>query len=155
VMIYSGSYHSPIGYLSVNASEMGVVSVVFSDEPPPPAQENDLVLTCIRQLDEYFNGKRDSFTVPLHMTGTAFQRSVWNQLRTIPFGETTTYSELAALLGNPNAARAIGAANGKNQIAILIPCHRVIGKNKDLTGFAWGTWRKEWLLHHEQRRYPS
>ena len=116
-----------------------------------PEQENPHIRQAIQQLDEYFRGERNYFTVPLHLEGTPFQRSVWIQLQAIPYGRTVSYSDLAAAIGNSRAVRAVGTANGKNRIALLIPCHRVIGKNQELAGYAWGTWRKEWLLEHEQQ----
>lgn len=101
------------------------------------------------QLDQYFAGQRTSFTLPLAAEGTAVQQSVWRQLIAIPFGETRTYGEIARIIGNPKASRAVGAANGRNPISIIVPCHRVIGSNGALTGFGGGIERKQWLLAHE------
>ena len=101
------------------------------------------------QLDAYFNGELTVFDLPLHLTGTDFQKSVWTTLREIPFGRTWSYGELATRVGNPKASRAVGAANGANPIPIIVPCHRVIGSNKSLTGFGGGLETKEFLLKHE------
>lgn len=106
---------------------------------------------CVRQLDEYFKGKRKEFTLDLLPRGTGFQRRAWEQLRQIPYGETISYSRQAERMGDKKACRAVGGANGKNPISIVIPCHRVIGKNGSLTGFGSGVWRKEWLLAHEKK----
>ena len=105
------------------------------------------------QLGEYFQGTRREFSVPLHAPGSPFQRRVWNALQTIPYGETTHYQALAEQLGKPAAVRAVAAANGANCLSILIPCHRVIGKDGSLTGYGGGLQRKQWLLDHEQGRH--
>jgi methylated-DNA-[protein]-cysteine S-methyltransferase len=107
----------------------------------------------IRQLGQYFSGQRRKFELPLKLQGTEFQRRVWNALTEIPFGETRSYSQLARRIGNPAACRAVGLANGKNPIAVIVPCHRVIGADGSLTGFGGGLPRKEWLLSHEG--YPE
>jgi methylated-DNA-[protein]-cysteine S-methyltransferase len=148
---YSGYYKSPIGFLEIKATDEGIFSVIFTDEMTSEQSENTYIRQCIEQLDEYFRGLRSTFTVALSPNGTEFQRKVWQHVMSIPYGRTVTYSDIAIRLGNDHASRAVGMANAKNQIAILIPCHRVIGKNKDLTGYAWGTWRKEWLIQHEMR----
>jgi methylated-DNA-[protein]-cysteine S-methyltransferase len=106
---------------------------------------------AVRQLREYFAGERRAFDLPLCLSGTDFQKLVWRQLTAIPFGETWSYGQLAKSLGNPSACRAVGLANGKNPIAIIVPCHRVIGADGTLTGFGGGLPRKEWLLTHEGR----
>lgn len=103
-----------------------------------------------RQLDEYFEGRRTAFDVPLRLDGTPFQVQVWSALLDIPYGETIGYGELARRVGRPTASRAVGAANGRNPISIIVPCHRVIGADGSLTGYGWGTDRKAWLLAHEQ-----
>jgi methylated-DNA-[protein]-cysteine S-methyltransferase len=104
---------------------------------------------CILELDEYFNKGRKFFTIELNPSGTEFQKRVWNELLTIPFGKTVSYEALAIRIGDIKAIRAVGLANGQNPIAVIIPCHRVIGKNGDLTGYAGGIENKEWLLYHE------
>jgi len=109
----------------------------------------DPLPAAARQLKEYFAGKRREFNLPLRMEGTEFQRRVWRELTKIPFGETRSYGQLAKHLNNPNGSRAVGLANGRNPIAIIVPCHRVIGADGSLTGFGGGLDRKEWLLTHE------
>ena len=105
-----------------------------------------------QQLKDYFSGGRKDFDLPLVLPGTSFQQQVWEALRTIPYGETRTYKQQAEFLGNPKAIRALGTANGGNRIAIIVPCHRVIGANGKLVGYGGGIWRKEWLLRHEQKK---
>jgi methylated-DNA-[protein]-cysteine S-methyltransferase len=109
----------------------------------------DPLPAAARQLKEYFAGKRREFDLPLRMQGTEFQQRVWRELTKIPFGETRSYGQLAKRLNNPNGSRAVGLANGRNPIAIIVPCHRVIGADGSLTGFGGGLDRKEWLLTHE------
>jgi methylated-DNA-[protein]-cysteine S-methyltransferase len=105
---------------------------------------------CLRQLDEYFKGKRKKFSVPLLLDGTDFQKAVWRQLQRIPCGQTASYGDVARAIGSPQAFRAVGNANNKNPIPLIIPCHRVIGSDGKLVGFGSGIWRKEWLLDHEK-----
>jgi methylated-DNA-[protein]-cysteine S-methyltransferase len=144
------SYISPIGLIKITGNENGIHSVDFTDEQASKDSQSHPVLDeCVLQLDEYFKGKRKEFTVKLNPEGTEFQKKVWNKLLEIPFGRTISYMELAKSLGDVKAIRAVGTANGKNKIAIIIPCHRVIGSNGKLTGYAGGLWRKEWLLKHE------
>ncbi|AXC12998.1 Methylated-DNA--protein-cysteine methyltransferase [Acidisarcina polymorpha] len=150
---------SPIGPLKVVASETGLVAILWENDSPRRVRLSELVerpdhalLTRTeKELDEYFAGKRDAFTVPLDMRGTQFQKEVWAALLEIPFGETRTYGQLAIQLGNPKATRAVGAANGRNPLAILVPCHRVIGFSGKLTGFAGGLDAKAHLLRLEGR----
>ena len=146
-----------IGNLRLVASEEGLVAVLWEKERPRRVvlpeliedPEHPILRQAEDQLREYFAGTRNLFTIPLDMRGTAFQKQVWKSLLAIPFGETRTYGQLAAQLGNSNATRAVGAANGRNPIAILVPCHRVIGASGKLTGFAGGLGAKEHLLHLE------
>ena len=102
-----------------------------------------------KQIDGYFAGRRTVFDLPLDLRGTDFQRRVWKQLLTVPFGQTATYPDIALALGNPQAVRAVGAANGQNPVSVIVPCHRIIASNGKLTGYGGGLWRKEWLLRHE------
>lgn len=104
-----------------------------------------------KQMDEYFIGNRQEFSLPLHLVGTLFQKQVWEGLKHIPYGETRSYKQQSIFLGNEKAIRAVAGANGENGIAIIIPCHRVIGENGHLTGYGGGLWRKDWLLKHEQK----
>ena len=110
-----------------------------------------MLINCVEQLIQYFNGQRRIFELPLHQTGTPFQQHVWSLLTQIPFGKTISYLELARKTGDTKATRAVANANGKNNIAIIVPCHRVIGSNKDLVGYAGGLWRKKWLLELEAK----
>jgi methylated-DNA-[protein]-cysteine S-methyltransferase len=117
-----------------------------TDGPEDPDIHTESART---QLREYFEGNRNTFDVNLEADGTAFEHNVWDQLNKIPFGSTTTYGTIAKKIGDPNASQAVGSANGKNPIAIIVPCHRVVGSNNNLTGYAGGLDRKEWLLKHE------
>lgn len=110
-----------------------------------------LLIVCVEQLIQYFNGERRQFELPVHQPGTPFQQEVWSLLTQIPFGKTISYAELARRTGDTKATRAVAHANGKNQIAIIVPCHRVIGSNGDLVGYAGGLSRKRWLLDHEAK----
>jgi len=142
--------HTPIGTLQIEGSIEGLTSVTFCDTPhtnsyPVP----DCLQEAVLQLEEYFSKKRKQFDLTLHPAGTAFQKKVWTQLQTVPFGKTASYQQMANELGDPKVIRAAASANGKNPIAIIIPCHRVIGSDGSLTGYAGGIHRKKWLLAHE------
>ena len=149
---------SPVGNLKLVASDQGLVAILWQNEKPSRVPLNELIedgthpilLDTERELREYFAGKRKSFSVPLDMRGTSFQKDVWHALLRIPFGETRSYGQLAKQLGNPKAMRAVGAANGRNPISIIVPCHRVIGSTGKLTGFAGGLETKAHLLDLEQ-----
>ena len=150
--------HSPVGDLKLVASDKGLVAVLWQNDKPTRVRLNELVedathpilLDTERELGEYFAGKRKTFSVPLEMRGTSFQKNVWHALLAIPFGETRSYGQLAKQLGNPQAMRAVGAANGRNPISIIVPCHRVIGASGKLTGFAGGLETKAQLLNLEE-----
>ena len=143
-------YHSPLGWIEIQASHEVVTSLFFCDEQKKDELNNSDILTkCVYQLDDYFNGRRMNFDIPVHQEGTLFQQDVWNALMDIPFGTTVSYSDVARKLNNPLSVRAVGAANGQNKIWIIVPCHRVIGANGSLTGYAGGIERKKWLLAHE------
>jgi methylated-DNA-[protein]-cysteine S-methyltransferase len=155
---------SPIGRLKLVASDDGLVAILWEHDNPRRVRLVDLVenpahhvlIRTEKELKEYFSGKRNTFTVPLDMQGTSFQKQVWEALLGIPYGETRTYGQLANQLGNPNATRAVGAANGRNPIAIIVPCHRLIGFDGKLTGFAGGLDAKAHLLKLEcQTNRPS
>lgn len=151
-MTTSTTFVSPIGELVLTASDTALTGVYFPTSRRRQigrSSENDVLRLVKQQLAEYFARARTSFDVPLDAAGTAFERRVWVLLREIPYGATTSYGELARKLGEPNDARAVGAANGKNPIPIIVPCHRVVGANGDLTGFGGGLDRKRWLLEHE------
>jgi methylated-DNA-[protein]-cysteine S-methyltransferase len=149
---------SPVGELKLVASDKGLVAILWENDSPRRVRLSELVakerhpvlVETERQLDEYFAGKRKAFSVALDMRGTRFQQDVWAALLAIPFGETSSYGQLAKQLGNPLASRAVGAANGKNPISIIVPCHRVIGSSGKLTGFAGGLDTKAHLLNLEK-----
>jgi len=144
---------SPLGTLRLVAADGALIGIWLPGRPgapPAAAAGGDSVLEEARaQLDQYFAGRRRTFDLPLAPRGTAFQRAVWAALLDIPFGETRSYGGLARSLGRPSAARAVGAANGANPLPIVVPCHRVIGADGSLTGYAGGEERKRWLLRHE------
>lgn len=144
---------SPIGPLTVTANERAVTYLSFSGVFQPGARKEftSVLRGAAAQLAEYFKGTRREFDLPLEYPGTPFQESVWNALRAIPYGETRSYLDIAVAVGNPKACRAVGAANGKNPIALIIPCHRVIGSNGSLTGFGGGLDVKDRLLALEKR----
>nr|WP_315425188.1 methylated-DNA--[protein]-cysteine S-methyltransferase [uncultured Pedobacter sp.] len=147
-MNYASVIETPIGRLSILADEDFVHAVTFEEKDIADLIENELTIKVANQLKAYFNGKLRDFDFPMKQKGTEFQQEVWQNLLTIPFGETTSYAKFSA--HNPLAIRAIAAANGKNNIAIVVPCHRVIGSNGKLVGYAGGLWRKQWLLQHER-----
>lgn len=143
-------YDTPIGTLELAASKKGICSVAFTDYPTYEiVPSHDHLLQCIEQLDEYFDGKRNHFTIFLDLDGTAFQHKVWRGLMDIPLGTTQTYLEVAKRIQSPKAVRAVGHACGRNPVWLLVPCHRVIGSDGKLTGYAGGLKRKRWLLQHE------
>lgn len=151
---HSVYYQSPIGVLEIKGTEAAVLSILFLNEnepiPDKPEQAPPVLIDCYHQLDEYFKGKRLEFTIPYVLEGTCFQKSVWRALSTIPYAKVHTYKELAVMVGKSNASRAVGNANRLNQLSIVVPCHRIIGSNGSLTGYAGGLWRKKWLLQHEK-----
>ncbi|ASD68999.1 methylated-DNA--[protein]-cysteine S-methyltransferase [Pseudoalteromonas piscicida] len=140
---------SPTGEWIIQASNDGLRYVGFFPNTRYEQGENQHTETAKKQLNEYFAGKRKRFDVALDVDGTHFQKQVWRILAQVPFGETYTYGWIAERLGNKNAVRAVGAANGKNPISIIVPCHRIIGANGKLTGYAGGLEAKAWLLQHE------
>jgi methylated-DNA-[protein]-cysteine S-methyltransferase len=150
--LYTTFYASPIGLVEISSTDKAITTVSFVDQKEKSASDSlpDCLAACVEQLDEYFKGGRKNFMVPMLMEGTAFQQQVWQELNSIPFGKTTSYLTLARKLKNPNAIRAIGNTNSKNKLCILLPCHRVIGNDGSLVGYAGGVWRKRWLLEHEQ-----
>lgn len=149
---------TPLGPLTLVASAVGVRAVQWGlPAPGSPAADaveapaSGVLDAAARQLGEYFAGTRQCFDLPLDVHGTAFQQAAWSVLRTIPYGTTISYGEQASRLGDRRKARAVGAANGRNPVAIVVPCHRVVGADGSLTGFAAGTGVKAWLLEHERR----
>ncbi|WP_028081569.1 methylated-DNA--[protein]-cysteine S-methyltransferase [Solimonas soli] len=153
---------SPVGRLRLVAGARGLVAVLWEQDGPhrvpltlgDECTEEPLLRDADTQLREYFAGVRKTFALPLDFRGTAFQQRVWQALLRIPFGETRSYAQVAAMLGAPNAARAVGAANGRNPLSIIAPCHRVVGSDGTLTGFAGGLAAKARLLHFERARTP-
>ena len=143
-------YNSIIGDIFISADENFLLSVQFVNHNFIENKENKIIRQTIKQFDEYFRGKRKKFELPLNPKGTEFQKKVWLQLMNIPYGKTATYKDIATEIGNTNASRAVGNANNKNPIAIIIPCHRVIGSNNKLTGYAGGLDKKEKLLNLEK-----
>ncbi len=146
---------SPIGVLTLVASDRGVTRIMFENEDPPAAEalidHNDPVLAAAAtQLAEYFTGTRQEFDLPLDLDGTEFQKQAWLALADVPYGETTSYGAQAEAIGRPGAFRAVGAANGRNPIPIVLPCHRIVGADGSLTGFSGGLDIKARLLAHEQ-----
>lgn len=146
-------YHSPIGILRLVCTKDALEELTFVKETGSNTEDlSKIVLTCKDQLDKYFDGKLTVFDIPLIFSiGTEFQKSVWQALKDIPFGETKSYKDIAVSIGNPKAVRAVGGANNKNPISIVIPCHRVIGNSGKLVGYASGLANKEWLLFHEKK----
>lgn len=146
----TSAIETPVGFLEVSTSEKGLISVAFADKTKSGDDPStEVSREAIQQLTEYMAGQRQTFTVPLDLKGTEFQKKVWQELIKIPYGNTISYLELAKRLGDEKSIRAAASANGKNPIAIIVPCHRVIGLHGDLVGYAGGLHRKKWLLQHE------
>ena len=144
-------YDTPVGKLIIGEENGSITRVTWTQLPKNYLQEEtELILKCKNQLDEYFAGKRKTFDLPLAPKGTDFQKKVWNALQEIPYGEIRNYKDIAVAVDNPRGCQAVGGANGKNPIAIIIPCHRVIGKNGKLVGYAGGMEQKEKLLRLEK-----
>lgn len=148
--IYTDYLETPVGWLKLTSDTDFLLSVKFQDSKGT-ADLNlpEILVKAKQQLSEYFEEKRQTFQLELQPKGTEFQKKIWNLLQKVPFGKTATYLDIAQLSGSEKNTRAVGLANGKNPIAIIIPCHRIIGTNGKLTGYAGGIERKRWLLHHE------
>ncbi|NTW33854.1 MAG: methylated-DNA--[protein]-cysteine S-methyltransferase [Bacteroidetes bacterium] len=144
-------YLAPIGLLEITGSEKGVASISFTPKVESVIQNPPCLRDCVKQLDEYFNGKRKVFNIEFDLEGSDFQKKVWTEIYKIPFGKTKSYNDIAKKIGNTGAVRAVGHAAGKNPVPIVIPCHRVIGSDGKLVGFAGGLWRKKWLLDFENK----
>ena len=148
---YTACYWSEIGPFEIVGTSKGLLTITFNKDPL--VTDHDLpasITKCLRQLEEYFKGQRQKFDVSLVLEGTDFQKAVWRQLQKIPFGETASYGDVARAIDRPKAYRAVGNANNKNPVPLIIPCHRVIGSDGKLVGFGGGIWRKQWLLDHEK-----
>ncbi len=148
-------WESPIGTVKIIASDTGLFSVKFITGKETPLNEDsessEIIERTKIQLEEYFSKKRTFFELSIDLTGTEFQKKVWAEVLKIPFGQTITYTQLAKRLGSDRFVRSVGTANGKNPLWLIIPCHRVVGAKGELTGYAGGLWRKQWLLEHENR----
>ncbi|MCL2577454.1 MAG: methylated-DNA--[protein]-cysteine S-methyltransferase [Defluviitaleaceae bacterium] len=146
-------YESPVGTLIIRAEDNFITQIKFKEKNEPPLHHCEDITgvldLCVKELDEYFAGTLHEFTVKIHATGTSFRERCWTELKKIPYGETISYKELAKRIGNPAAIRAVGGANHHNPIAIIIPCHRVIGADGSLTGYGGGLERKKFLLELE------
>ncbi|MFD2563684.1 methylated-DNA--[protein]-cysteine S-methyltransferase [Aquimarina rubra] len=142
---------TPLGITSITGDENGItkISITEDSQKAPSKEIPDTLKEAVIQLQDYFEGKRNEFTIKLNPSGTDFQKKVWTELSKIPFGKTVTYLDIAKRLGDPKCIRAAASANGKNPLWIVVPCHRVIGSDGSLTGYAGGLWRKKWLLEHE------
>ncbi|WP_038173268.1 MULTISPECIES: methylated-DNA--[protein]-cysteine S-methyltransferase [Vibrio] len=155
-MTYYTYYTSPLGKVTLQANAQGLLGVWFETQTTQPdclgeySEDHPILNQAIKQLQEYFTGQRRHFTLSIAAVGTPFQQQVWQALTTIPYGQTWSYQDIADAIGNPKAVRAVGLANGKNPVSIIVPCHRVIGKNGKLTGYAGGVERKAQLLALEK-----
>ena len=153
--LYYTYYESPVGLLKIGGTDNFIAEIIFIDNEDEMVHGepgiSDIIHQCTEELIEYFAGRRKSFSVPVHQEGTEFQKRVWSELLEIPFGKTVSYLDIAKRLGDPKVIRAAASANGRNNISIIVPCHRVIGSDKSLTGYSGGLWRKKWLLQHEFR----
>jgi len=154
-MEYQSSLSSPLGLLIIRSDGRSITGISFSETDLQEQNTCEVLQVCKDQLENYFSGKIIAFDLLLQPEGTEFQQKVWAELLKIPYGETITYMELAVRLGDPKAVRAVGTANGRNPLAIVIPCHRVIGAGNKLTGYAGGIWRKKILLELEMKHNPS
>ncbi len=148
--LFKTYYKSPIGAIEILGTKEGIVSVNFVEgRVRSDAKIPRVITACRKQIDEYFRGKRKKFSLNLLLHGTDFQKSVWQRLLKVPHGKTASYGAIAKFIRSPNAFRAVGNANNKNPIAIVVPCHRIVGSNGNLVGYGGGLWRKLWLLEHE------
>lgn len=147
-------YNSPIGLIKIEGSEKGISSVSFIENEEDVGEKEipSILIDCVNQLDEYFKNERKEFSVKLDLNGSPFQEIVWNEVKNIPYGLTTTYNEVAEKIRNKQTVRAVGSANSRNPVLIIIPCHRVIGTKGKLTGYSGGLWRKDWLINFENNR---
>lgn len=152
---YKAYYKSEIGLLEIIGTEESIKAISFIkdeeiDQSIDQAGLPSIITACLAQFDAYFRGERQEFSLKLEPEGTEFQQAVWQQLIGVPYGQTVSYLDIARRVGNEKAVRAVGAANGQNPIVIVVPCHRIIGSNGQLTGYGGGLWRKAWLLNHEK-----
>jgi methylated-DNA-[protein]-cysteine S-methyltransferase len=150
--MHETTYLSPLGPIRLTADDSALLELTFGEAGA--SDDAPILAAACAQLDEYFAGERREFALPLRMVGTPWERRVWDALLEIPYGATASYGQLAARIGAPGSARAVGAANGRNPISIIVPCHRVIGASGALTGYAWGVERKLALLDLERGALP-
>lgn len=153
---YRGICRTPLGVIAIEGTKEGVSSIHFLEQGEEKKLKKTACLNyetrnCKRQIYEYFQGQRKNFNVKMVLEGTEFQKKVWDALCHIPYGKTASYREIAEQIESPKSVRAVGGANNKNKLPIVIPCHRIIGSDGKMTGYAAGLWRKEWLLEHEKR----
>lgn len=149
--MHTGYLSSPLGTLRLQCTDSALTEIHFMDTAVESGDDHPLLRETMAQLTAYFDGRLQQFDLPILPEGTTFQKKVWELLVAIPFGKTLSYQTLSLQYGDVKAIRAVAAANGRNPLAILVPCHRVIGTNRSLTGYAGGLWRKQWLLQHEAR----
>jgi len=151
--LYYTYYESPIGLLRIGGTDQYIAELTYVDNQDQITRGepgiSDVIHQCTEQLIEFFQGRRREFNIPVHQEGTEFQKRVWGELMEIPYGRTISYMDLAKRLGDPKVIRAAASTNGRNNISIIVPCHRVIGSDKTLVGYGGGLWRKKWLLQHE------
>lgn len=151
--LYYTYYESPIGLLKIGGTDAYIGELSFVDNQDQLVYGepgvSEVMHQCTEELIEYFHGSRKKFSIPIHQEGTELQTRVWNALMPIPYGKTISYMDLTKSLGDPRLIRPVANSNGKNNIAIIVPCHRVIGTDRSLTGYSGGLWRKKWLLSHE------
>jgi methylated-DNA-[protein]-cysteine S-methyltransferase len=153
----TGYLETPVGILRISATSQAISEIMFTNHAALPAAKpvsdaaSDLIIECCNQLNRYFIGNLRTFSFTIEQPGTAFQQKVWQQLSVIPYGETISYLTLAKRLGDVKVIRAAASANGRNNLSIVTPCHRVIGTSGELVGYAGGLWRKKWLLAHEMK----
>ncbi|MDK2594601.1 methylated-DNA--[protein]-cysteine S-methyltransferase [Pseudoalteromonas obscura] len=147
--LFTDYFQSPLGLIEVKASNLGIRQLIFCGDQTTEVKSSALLKECKQQLSAYFAKQLTQFDLDLDWQGTPFQQQVWQALISIPFGQSMSYLELAEHLNNPKAVRAVGGANGRNPITLIVPCHRVIGANGKMTGYAGGVLRKQWLLAHE------
>ncbi|WP_298834405.1 methylated-DNA--[protein]-cysteine S-methyltransferase [uncultured Planococcus sp.] len=153
--LHKAEFQSPIGVVEIIGTERAILSILFSEKVeldyPIGPDSPSVIVDCQRQLEEYFKGERMEFNIPFESTGTPFQQKVWSALTEVPYAETVSYGAIAKAVGSEKAVRAVGNANSKNKLTIVVPCHRIIGSTGKLTGYAGTLTRKEWLLRHEKK----
>lgn len=151
VELWYSFLESPLGWLKIITDDSSLLELEFMTEQPGDPKENVISKKAKKQLESYFSGNINAFNVPLNPQGTAFQQKVWKLVEEVPFGQTTSYQAISKKYGDVKAIRAVGGANGKNPIPVIIPCHRIVGSSGNLVGYSGGLWRKEWLLAHEAK----